>query len=42
MIRIYQAQDIQQANLIVHFLEQHDLKVIILNQYTQGALGELP
>ena len=42
MIRIYLAQDIQQANLILHCLEQHDIKATILNQYTQGALGELP
>ncbi|VAX02194.1 hypothetical protein MNBD_GAMMA22-450 [hydrothermal vent metagenome] len=42
MIRVHSAQDIQQANLILHYLEQHDIKAIILNQYTQGALGELP
>jgi len=42
MIRIHFAQDIQQANLMLHFLEQHNVKAIILNQYTQGALGELP
>ncbi len=42
MIQIHLAQDIQQANLILHFLEQNDIKAIILNQYTQGALGELP
>ncbi len=42
MILIHQAHNIQQANLILHHLEQHGLKAIILNQYTQGALGELP
>lgn len=42
MIRIHLAQDIQQASLILHVLEQHDIKVNILNQYAQGALGELP
>jgi hypothetical protein len=42
MIQIHLAHDIQQANLILHFLEQNDIKAIILNQYTQGALGELP
>jgi len=42
MIRIYLAQDIQQANLILHLLEHHNINVKILNQYTQGALGELP
>ncbi len=42
MIKIHLAHDIQQANLILHYLEQHNIKAIILNQYTQGALGELP
>jgi len=42
MICIHLAQDIQQANLIIHLLEQNNVQAIILNQYTQGAMGELP
>jgi len=42
MIQIHLAHDIQQANLILHCLEQNNIKAIILNQFTQGALGELP
>lgn len=42
MVLIHLAHDIQQANLILHYLEQNSIKAIILNQYTQGALGQLP
>ncbi len=42
MKRVHSAHNIQQANLILHYLEQHNIKAIILNQYNQGALGELP
>ncbi len=42
MILLHQAHNIQHANLILHHLEQHGIKAIILNQYSQGALGELP
>ena len=42
MIRIYQAQDLPQAQLLVDMLEQHDISAILQNANAQGAMGEVP
>jgi len=42
MIRIYQAQDLPQAQLILNMLEQHQISALLQNANAQGAVGEVP
>ena len=42
MIRIYQAQDLPQAQLIVDMLEQRQIPAVLQNANAQGAMGEVP
>ena len=42
MIRIYQAQDLPQAQLILDLLDQHNIHALLQNTNAQSAMGELP
>ncbi len=42
MIRIYQAQDLPQAQLILDMLAQHQISALLQNANAQGAMGEVP
>lgn len=42
MYRLYQAVNLQEAHLLLHQLEQADIRVHLFNEYAQGALGDIP
>ena len=42
MIRIYQAQDLPQAQLILDLLDQHHIKALLQNANASAAMGEVP
>lgn len=42
MIRIYQAQDLPQAQLLIDLLDRHGIQAQLLNGHASGALGDIP
>jgi hypothetical protein len=42
MKRVYQANDLPQAYLLKHLLEEAGIPVTIFNENAQGGVGELP
>ncbi len=42
MIRLYQAQDLPQAQLILDLLDQNHIKALLQNTNASAAMGEVP
>ena len=42
MIRVYQAQDLPQAQLVIDMLERHGISAKLLNGNAAAALGDIP
>lgn len=42
MTPLYTAENLQHANLILDMLQHHNIDAVIINQFSQGGVGELP
>jgi len=42
MIRLYQAENLLEAYLLLHMLEQRRIPAKVLNENLHGAVGEIP
>lgn len=42
MKRIYQAANLQEAHLLLHFLDQEGIEARVFNANAQGGVGEIP